>query len=231
MSSFPKWQLHRGYWQAGVRENTMDAFREAKKARCQMVEMDVQLSRDGVAHVFHDFTLKRFFHIDEPVKAQTSDDLEGLNIPRLEEVLLSDDVPEYLNIEIKTIDLWCLRIAKTICETIKEHGASKKILVSSFNPMCLFWAKQFLEDVPRALLIGDKPSLFDWKFKMSLFLSQPHFINARHTLVDDEESRSYLTSLGRPLMVWTVNEVSQAEHYLTHGAISVISDFLPTSNL
>lgn len=44
---------HRG-WHKVHAENTLEAFRAAYEAGCDMVEFDVQLSRDGVPFVFHD---------------------------------------------------------------------------------------------------------------------------------------------------------------------------------
>ena len=48
---------HRGY-RACYPENTLCAF-EQSLGRCHMIELDVQLSADGVAVVFHDDTLTR----------------------------------------------------------------------------------------------------------------------------------------------------------------------------
>lgn len=44
---------HRGWHDVHV-ENTLDAFQAAYDAGCDMVEFDVQLSRDGVPVIFHD---------------------------------------------------------------------------------------------------------------------------------------------------------------------------------
>ena len=47
------WKVaHRGWHKVHV-ENTLEAFRAAYDAGCDMVEFDVQLSRDGVPVVFH----------------------------------------------------------------------------------------------------------------------------------------------------------------------------------
>ena len=48
---------HRGY-RACYPENTLCAF-NASLGRCAMIELDVQLSRDGIPVVFHDYTLER----------------------------------------------------------------------------------------------------------------------------------------------------------------------------
>ena len=91
--AFPSWQMHRGYWRKGVRENTMAAFEAAAEAQCEMVELDVQISRDGIPHVFHDFDLKRFFHIEQKLARTSSVDLDALNVPKLSEVLRNQNVP------------------------------------------------------------------------------------------------------------------------------------------
>ena len=229
--TFPRWQLHRGYWKKGVRENTIEAFQEAKNVGCEMVELDVQLSRDGIPYVFHDFTLKRFFHIDEAFNKQRSEELEGLNIPALKDVLVSEDVPSFLNIEIKSIDLFSFQLSKKVCDVIREFGESKTILISSFNPMCLFWVRQLLPDFPRALIVGSSSDLLSWKFPMSMKIAAPHYINAKYVLIDEEKSRDRLLGFKKPIMVWTVNDEEKAQLYLTRGARSVISDLPPISKL
>lgn len=224
---FPTWQMHRGYWRQGIRENTLEAFKQAKLAGCSMVEMDVQLSRDGIPHVFHDYDLKRFFHIEKKLGSVSSEDLDGLNIPRLVDVMQSNQVPTYINVEIKSIDLLCYGATKKICAVIGENLNNKAVLISSFNPMVLFWARRFLPSTPRALIVGNAKDLLSWKFKWSVQLAQPDYINANYRLIDEQQSRDTLISYSLPIMVWTVNEPEKAAKYLSRGAKSVISDIPP----
>ena len=46
---------HRGLWGGDVPENSLAAFKRAAE-RGLAIELDVQLSRDGVVMVFHDYT-------------------------------------------------------------------------------------------------------------------------------------------------------------------------------
>jgi glycerophosphoryl diester phosphodiesterase len=227
LTSFPKWQLHRGYWQEGIRENTLAAFVEAKNIGAKMIELDVQLSKEKVVHVFHDFDLKKFFHVDQKVNRVSSDDLEALNVPTLQSVLESHSIPRYINIEIKSIDFWARALPLEVCRLVSEAEKESEVLLSSFNPMCLYWARKVLPQVPRALIIGQREPLFDWKFSWSMRLAAPHFINAHYKLIDAEDSRNYLQSFSRPIMVWTVNDVDKAKFYLKRGASSIISDLPP----
>jgi glycerophosphoryl diester phosphodiesterase len=224
---FPKWQLHRGYWKEGVRENTMEAFRQAKVNECEMIELDAQLSRDNVFHVFHDFSLKRFFHVDQKVKKTSSEDLSGLNIPTLQEVLESEDVPEYINIEIKSKSLIVQKEIKVLRELLIDHKGDKKVLLSSFNPMVVYLFNKWLPDTPRALIVGDKKVLMSRRFEYYVQWTNPDYINCHYSLIDDEEARDHLLYYEKPLMVWTVNEHEKARFYLTRGAKSIISDLPP----
>lgn len=224
---FPNWQLHRGFWQRGVRENTMEAFKQAKLMDCEMVEMDVQVSRDNVLHVFHDFTLKRFFHINQKIGQTKSEDLTGLNIPRLQEVLESDEVPYYLNIEIKSKSFLSLKVCRAFADLMKKSQPNKKVMVSSFNPFVLFWCRYLIPETPRALLVGNEKTLRSQRFEWALKLTAPDYINCHYSLIDDEDSRELLVYFAKPLMVWTVNDPVKAEEYLTHGAKSIISDLPP----
>jgi glycerophosphoryl diester phosphodiesterase len=228
---FPEWQLHRGYWQEGVRENTMEAFRQVKQKGCDMFECDVQLSRDGVPHVFHDFDLKRFFHVDQSVRATPSEDLQGLNVPTLEEVLTSSETPEFVNVEIKSIDFLARGVTLPILKVIGDHRENKTVLLSSFNPMCLFWAKRLLPQVPRALIVGSSRALLSWQFNVSVHLAEPDYINCSYRLIDRQDTRDRLLSFAKPVMVWTVNDPEKALFYLERGAISIISDILPPKSL
>jgi glycerophosphoryl diester phosphodiesterase len=55
----PLWKVaHRGWHKLHI-ENTLEAFRAAYDAGCDMVEFDVQLTRDGVPVIFHDDDCKR----------------------------------------------------------------------------------------------------------------------------------------------------------------------------
>ncbi len=224
---FPKWQLHRGFWKEGIRENTMEAFRQAKLMECSMVELDVQRSRDGVLHVVHDWSLKRFFHVEQNVSQTKSEDLSGLNIPTLIEVLESDDVPKYLNIEVKSKGWWNYGISYELLKTLKDFNVNKKVLISSFNPMVLHWIKKLAPTVPRALIVGDPKVLRGRSFDWWMRLAEPHFINCHYKLIDDEYHRDLLLYYEKPLMVWTVNDHSKAQDYLRRGAASIISDLPP----
>lgn len=88
-------------------ENSMRAFRKAVEAGFG-IELDVQLSKDGVPVVFHDFTLKRICGGEGKVCDYTWSELQQFSlcgsdqkIPRFEDVLKLVDGKVPLIVELK----------------------------------------------------------------------------------------------------------------------------------
>jgi glycerophosphoryl diester phosphodiesterase len=69
---------HRG-WAARYPENTLAAVRGALEAGAAAVEIDVQLSLDGVPHLFHDRTLERLCGVSGSLGQRTRAELERLS--------------------------------------------------------------------------------------------------------------------------------------------------------
>ncbi|GAA0671238.1 glycerophosphodiester phosphodiesterase [Kitasatospora atroaurantiaca] len=74
------------------RENTLASVESALAAGADAVEVDVQLTRDGVPVLLHDRTLERLWRDPRPVGALTLDQLSaigspGVRVPTLAEVL------------------------------------------------------------------------------------------------------------------------------------------------
>ncbi|MSZ40059.1 MAG: glycerophosphodiester phosphodiesterase, partial [Actinobacteria bacterium] len=58
---------HRGLESAFVPENTIKAFADALAAGADVIETDIQVSKDNVPLIFHDETLLRMAGIDSAI--------------------------------------------------------------------------------------------------------------------------------------------------------------------
>ena len=121
-----QYYAHRGLHdlEAGVPENSMKAFRLAIEKGFGM-EMDVQLSKDGIPVVFHDATLTRMCGVEKRVNELTLAELKQLSlawtqerIPTFQEflTLVNGQVP--LIIEIK-MDKRDDRIPQAVIEQLR----------------------------------------------------------------------------------------------------------------
>jgi len=156
---------HRGYHDRDARriENSPSAFRAALDAGYG-IELDLQLSGDGVAMVFHDYELDRLTDLDGKVGGQTAVELGMTSLTG------SQDFIQTLPVVLRQI---AGRVPVLI--EIKDQGgalgpdvgpleqATAKALegyagpaaVMSFNPHSVAAMAEFAPDVPRGIVTMD----------------------------------------------------------------------------
>jgi glycerophosphoryl diester phosphodiesterase/MFS family permease len=226
------WQSHRGYrLQTGVLENTIEAFRCAKRAGAQMIELDVQLTQDAEAVVFHDEDLVCMCSDSRKLVELTSQQIQKMTgAPLLSEVLTDPDVPRFINIELKSDKLIEGRLERAVVKAVELAGAESRVLFSSFNPLVLRRLSKLMPEVPRALLVTqvEDPRNWIWLRKMWLgVLARPHLLHVDDTMVTAKSLRNW-QERGLRVAVWTVNDRTRASELLAMGVDSVISDILVT---
>lgn len=167
--SFPAIVAHRGA-SATRPENTMASFEEAIRLGARIVELDVRLSRDGVAVVVHDPTVERTTNGTGAVHELSAAELAALNagtpdapetIPTLGDVLDLLSGRAAAAIEIKNLpgepafetDRETL-VEQTHAE-IERRRFQGPVLVISFNPRSIAVSKAVAPTVPTGFLTTD----------------------------------------------------------------------------
>jgi len=208
---------HRGLHGAGVPENSLAAARAAM-ARDLGMECDVRLSRDGIAHVFHDARLGRMTQRDALFHALDAEAIATLRLkgsdepaPRLTDLLAlaGDSMP--LLIEIKSDR--GPRAALRLCAAVaRDLGARPgKVAVMSFDPLAVQWFARHRPHLRRGLVISRR---FRWERPPHrdpadiVIRAQPHFIAC--DVRDLPRTATLPAWTGLPLLCWTVR--TQAEH-------------------
>ena len=180
-------------------ENSMAAFKLAVDAGYG-IECDVQLSKDGVPVIFHDFTLERVARNEDgtPAKGKVIDytydelmqfRLLGSNerIPKFEDFLelVGGKVP--LIIELK-IELKDLSVCPKVNDLLRDYKGV--YCIESFNPLGLMWYRKNNPGIMRGQLSDEfhkeKPEEFNSFLYFSLtylllnFCAKPDFIAFNH---------------------------------------------------
>ncbi|WHZ57581.1 glycerophosphodiester phosphodiesterase [Metabacillus hrfriensis] len=145
---------HRGA-SAYCPENTMSSFNKALEQQADMLELDVQLTSDGHAVVFHDFSLERTTNGTGFVSEHTLSDLKKLDagtwfseefadeqIPALEEVLAWAKGKIVLSIELKQMEHLKEPLAKRVTDLIRSYQMEDQIQLMSFNHASLAEARK-----------------------------------------------------------------------------------------
>jgi glycerophosphoryl diester phosphodiesterase len=225
----PLSQVHRGFHLSGIQENTLEAFREAKKRGAEMIELDVQLSKDNIPVVFHDSNLDRWCKEKSLLVCELSafELKQKVNAPSLQEVLRDDLIPKFINIELKQIKSPRREFAFRIAEVVNATSSNQRVLFSSFDPLLLRAMGKQLPNVLRALLITKtnhgKPAAKWIQNYWAGGVSLCHMINVDQDLCTE----IFLQKINKrkiPFAVWTVNNLTKAQYLRSRGALSIISD-------
>lgn len=199
-------------------ENSLGAFQAAVDAGFG-IELDVQLSSDGIPVVFHDQTLDRVCGIsgstrDYPFEKLAATPLfgqPGTGIPSFADVLavVGGRVP--LLVEIKGEDpdfrSTCAKAAALLDAYDGEYW------VESFNPLAIAWFRKHRPAVLRGQLAMaySRHDKYKGKAKYGVlqrfllnFRARPDFIAYRVADVDDRSLLRQRRIYSVPVMLWTV---------------------------
>jgi glycerophosphoryl diester phosphodiesterase len=150
---------HRGLHGDGLVENSAGAIAAAVD-RGFGVELDVRLSRDGEAMVFHDDDLGRLTSAQGPVAALTAAQLQAVRldvcgeaIPRLSEILALIAGRTPLLIEVKSPERRVGRLCGAVARAL--DGYRGPFGVMSFNPEIGAWFARHARPILRGLVVTE----------------------------------------------------------------------------
>ena len=220
---------HRGLHDAsqGRIENARASF-DAAVAAGYGIELDVQISRDGVPVVFHDYTLDRLTTLSGPVRDRSAEELAGISLSG------SDDTIETLQtvlerigpvapvlVEIKDqshlpgTDIAALDQVTGwgVKNAMESHGLQAAIM--SFNPGYAAALSWLVAAIPRGLvgMVFDEPSLTAAENAAltdyaAFDTSGASFVSHdRATL--DTPSVTRLKAQGVPIFTWTIRSAEE----------------------
>jgi len=218
---------HRGLHDVaqGRPENSLAAIRAAIEGG-YAIEIDVQLSSDGCAIVFHDYALDRLTARSGAVRSLTAQDLSLIplmgvvseTIPTLREVLDLVDGQAPLLVEIKDQDGQLGRnigaLEQAVAKDIKGyHGP---IAVMSFNPFSIQEMARSLPDVPRGLVTCNY-SAQEWDVHeqvLNRLREIPDFDRVDASFISHQASDLFrprvqmLRNSGVPVLCWTIRSAA-----------------------
>ena len=219
-------------------ENTLAAFDAALDQGCDAIELDLQLSRDGVPVVYHDRTLSRAGGGRRRVAELDLVELRRLNaatrsgrntahqsIPTLDEVLGRYGGRTRLLLEIKTREGHGgaerhRELARKTAALAERHRSGSDVMLLCYEWPVLAESARVARDVPRVLNLKPPPTL-DAALKKEL--------NALYALSVDVRTLTSRFAIavrrsGCPLLVFTCNTPRKVRLALRAGAAGIMTD-------
>jgi glycerophosphoryl diester phosphodiesterase len=229
---------HRGY-PARYPENTLASFRGAMEAGCDMIELDVTLTRDRKVVVIHDDTLDRTTTGKGLVRSHSSEEIETLDagswfdprfsaerVPELSEVLALTAGRCLLNIEIKTsayeADFPADAIEHQVVKLVKTSGAMDRVIISSFDRRILLRIAAMGEPPAIAFITdhGVDRNALELLIALKAFSWHPRF----KVLTRDQVEAVH--AAGLKIFPWTINTREEAQRILALGVDGLICNEL-----
>ena len=224
---------HRGV-RGTLPENTMLAFERARQEGADGIELDVRTTADGVVIVAHDRDLARMtagrdVRLVEAIRASElpSIALEGGGVaPTLAEVLDWADAHRLrVNVELKHDVPDRLRLARAVSRLLSSRArASRRVLVSSFDPLLVAAMASLSPSVPRALLVHARQRYARSRAAgVAARLLSSIAIHMERTLCSPSRV-ARLRAQGLLVNVWTVNDPREARDLARLGVDALITD-------
>lgn len=228
-----RWEYaHRGKHDgAGLIENSRSAFAAAIEAGMG-IECDIQLSKDRVAMVFHDWVLERLTDGVGFVANHTAEELCGMHltasgdrIETLAQLTEQIDGRVPLLVEIKSMpDFTIAQACAAVSQALEGHDGPHAVM--SFDPRAGAWFAEHDPERVRGLVCTDTLDhgwLGAWKAEGAIELAQPDFLACDIRDLPDPVASEWRDS-GHPLLTWTVRSpelraraLKQADALISEG--------------
>lgn len=231
---------HRGLHdnQSQAPENSMAAFRRAVEAGYG-IEMDIQLTKDKVPVVFHDFTLKRICGAEGKVSDYTYEELQQFRLCRSEERIpgfqdvldmVGGRVPLIVEFKIERLDVSLCPIADKLLRDYKGLYC-----MESFNPLGVWWYRRHHREVMRGQLADAFHREKEYRGILYFilenlllnFITKPDFVAYNHRHASMVSRRICHGLYHNTAAAWTIKNEEELAEAKKHFDIYIFDSFIP----
>ncbi|MFT5758159.1 MAG: glycerophosphoryl diester phosphodiesterase [Alteromonadaceae bacterium] len=221
-----QWVAHRGECQSKI-ENTLSSINDAIKSGITNIEIDVQLSKDGIPVLFHDRNLSRMAKRNDTITALDSSVIQQLilapdnnahldqktdKIPTLSDVvtLIGQHPKITLFVEVKKINFLTFsyqNVYKKIVDTLNPI-LSQTVIISFSYRFLMLCRHQCQQNIGYVL-----PSWQQFNKKMLTKL-QPKYIFCDELIIPKTFQFKNTTI---HWVLYEISDISQAKYYVNRG--------------
>ncbi|MGG1556267.1 glycerophosphodiester phosphodiesterase [Paenibacillus ferrarius] len=203
---------HRGYPKK-YPENTLASFQAALDLNYSHLELDVQLTRDGVPVVIHDTTVNRTTNGTGNVADFTFAQIRELDagggqlIPTLEEVLLLAKGRAQVDIELKQSGTLYPGLEAQVLATIQAAGVQDQVFVTSFDHYSVVRMRELSDSLELGLVLyGATPAVFPLAREI-----RAKYVSVKHIYLTDAFAHR-CGEEGIQLIAWTIDDEADMQH-------------------
>lgn len=215
-------------------ENTMAAFKKAFEDGADGIELDVQLSKDGVPVIIHDEKLDRTTNTKGTVKDFTYEELTKIDagswfskkfsnehVPSLQMFLeWIAPLPMLLNIELKNNVIEYSGLEEKTLQLLYQYGMEKRTVISSFNHYSLVKIRKMNPYIETAPLYSS--GIFEpWEYVKAVCSqsAHPNYKSLHPYILEGFKQHNI------PIRPYTVNSQKWMAYLFEWGIEAIITDY------
>ena len=230
---------HRGLYDAtiGIPENTRASVKAAVESGFA-IEIDAQLTVDGILIAFHDQNLNRLIGLDQIVNKMTWNDISEHvikgsteTIPTVKDILGIIDGKVPLIIEIREKHGLGLQAVGAVIDALS--GYSGNFAIMSSNPVICSVLRHIAPNIVRGSLRTQytpyradcgvsRPIAKGIELAHAIQLEKPHYIVWDVRYIELSTTRRLREYPGQPLLCWPITSPSQSEAVRNAGVDNII---------
>ena len=234
---------HRGLHdnKKGIPENSLTAFQKAV-ANGYGMELDVQLTKDGVPVVFHDFDLNRMCGINKKIIHMDWSELQTVHllnttegIPSFESVLqeVNGATPLIVELKIENLDK---KLPETVNRLLSNYNGL--YCIESFNPGVLYWYRKNNPSIIRGQLStnfqheNNQLNFFYFCLSKLLFnfIGRPDFIAYNWKYRHDLSRRLCKNFFHALSAAWTIKSQTEMDLCRNDFSLFIFEGFIPNDS-
>jgi len=206
-------------------ENTISSFKKAIELKCDMIELDVRLSKDKKLLVMHDDILDRTTNGKGRLAEKTLAELKKLKTNNNEELLTLEDALKFINkktkvnIEIKGEKSY-KELNKIIKKYLKKGWKYNDFLISSFNTHEL----ESLRKIDKKIKIAVLSKKFNKRILSFAKKINAYSINLEVKAIKEKIVKKIHKNKIR-IFAWIVNNKKEIQNLKKIKVDGIISDF------
>ncbi len=233
---------HRGLHdnESDTPENSMRAFEKAIEAGYG-IELDVQLTKDKVPVIFHDFTLDRVCGVKGKVADYTYEELCQFSLYHSDQKIpLFADFLKLVDGKVPLIIEYKIAGGHTEVCPVADHILQEYqgvYCIESFNPLGLLWYKKNRKNIVRGQLADNLIKSGEKEFSKLLyfalhhllfnFLTKPDFIAYNHQNFKDISRQLCRYLYGCTAVAWTIKSKKELTDRKEDFDLFIFDSFVP----
>lgn len=210
---------HRGY-PIKYPENTTSSYEAALNLGFTHIELDVQLSKDGIPVLMHDSTLDRTTNGQGMVKDYTHEELRNFTvgekekIPTLEEALLFAKDKIIVSIELKQKGNLYVGMEQAVLKVIQKTGMMNQVYVNSFDHYAIVEMRKLSDEIKLGIIQhGATPAVIPFmeEIKATYLSIRIEYLTKEYAKVCEEA--------GITIIVWPVDKEWQFKKAMNYSNV------------